>query len=774
MDLITRFLGILQSEGFVPVKPLEEYRGGNWPRLRYMNEKKSSGRYALHIKGDIACATYGSDKADGFKTWRSWEGQTLKSEDIKAAKKWFDEKQKLQDKAEKARHIKIARRLTKVYKNLPAAPADHPYLVKKEITPHPLIKYRPKTKGLVLPMLQPDGKAGSLQFIAESGAKWFFTGGKVKDGFLPITSAGDDFGDVIYITEGYATGQSIRDATNRPVICSFTAGNLPAIAKAMKNKHSSALIVIAADNDQFPSKDWPEKKPWKNTGIDRGTQAAGLSGGLLKYPDFDEDTHDLRPTDWNDYACIYGKEKLKSALAVEKSYALPKEQILSPKSDDSAAASSPHGNLTPAENKWRLTMSQVRWKGGQTGFFDDKHSIHNAILYLSYHPDWGGTFVYDEFGHQNVVVKPLPWDDKATFKWRETTDADLTQLRAMLWSKNNIKLGSKAEINDVLEVVSKNKTVHPVRTYFDGLLWDGTARLDDWILKYCNPQGGNPDYLRKVAACFLLAAVKRIYFPATFHKQVLVLEGAQDIGKSTLLRELATFNGVEYFSDKISFKHIGNPYLCAYLAGILILEFAELRGFQAQDQNIIKAFITQTDDEMQPKHKMRVVRYPRQFVMAATVNNSQYLVDATGGVRFWPVHCGKIDIHGINLVKQQLWAEAVHRIKRGEEHWIKDDDPVYNTMKLEQAQRFEGNVWLEPIRTYLDGAEQADVDDILKNGLFVPVERWSNKYKEQVRECLRELGYDNKPKRVNGKVVRVWINQNYYAKTDEKDIDIPF
>lgn len=748
MDFINQFEGVLKASGYEPVRALRQTSGGTWPRLRYMDEKRPSGRYQLRIEGDMAYGTFGSDKdGAGFQTWRSWEGQSLKPEQIKAKQAWYEAERKKAEKEEAKKHKRMATWLTGIYKRLPDAPEDHPYFINKSIERHHMVKYRPKTKCLVLPMLQLDGKVWSLQYITEKGDKFFAQGGKAKGGFLPLNAKGDSWDD-LYLAESYSTGMSVRMATGLPVICSFNANNLVPVSKVFHKKYPKSKLVIAADNDQWKSERWPKGKKWVNTGLDRARQAAGLTGAEVRLPEFEPDMEDLRPTDWNDYACFYGLEKVKSRLLARAKVVDSASRPKGPSDGDGTLSPRPASappSLTDVEKKWLSLETVIRWHKGTVGFFDRDYSLHNAILFLSYHPDWAGTFVYDEFADQGVIVKPLPWDDRGNFTWREITDTDLTNLRSLLWSKHNTKINSKTEMNDALDVVCRNNVQHPVRDYFNTLIWDGEPRLDNWILDYCSPMSGHNDYLTRVAACFILAAVKRIYHPGAFHKQMLVLEGKQDIGKSTLLKTLATFNGIEYFSDRISFKSIDNPYLCSHLAGNLIIEFPELTGFNIQDRNKIKAWISQTEDEMQPKHKMRVVKFPRQFVLAGSTNDATWMNDPTGGIRFWPVHCGKIDIEGISKVVTQLWAEAVYRIKQGEQHWIDENDPIYSLMVVEQSSRYDGNIWLEPIREYTKNKKTIEnVDDVLKNCLFIQCDMWTQQKKQQVSEALRELGWQNK------------------------------
>jgi len=66
-----------------------------------------------------------------------------------------------------------------------------------------------------------------------------------------------------------------------------------------------------------------------------------------------------------------------------------------------------------------------------------------------------------------------------------------------------------------------------------------------------------------------------------------------------------------------------------------------------------------------------VLKAPRQSVLIGTVNpEGGYLKDATGGRRFWPVKCSKIDIDAIKNDRDQIWAEAVECYLNNETWWF--------------------------------------------------------------------------------------------------------
>src|SRR5262249_27530129 len=118
----------------------------------------------------------------------------------------------------------------------------HPYLQAKGIKSHGL---RLHDSALVIPMRDTAGLIHSLQFIGPDGEKRFLTGGPGKGGYFSI---GKPSGTVC-IAEGFATAASVHEATGYAVAVAFNAGNLLAVALALRDKLPAARIVICADND---------------------------------------------------------------------------------------------------------------------------------------------------------------------------------------------------------------------------------------------------------------------------------------------------------------------------------------------------------------------------------------------------------------------------------------------------------------------------------------------------------------------------------------------
>ena len=63
--------------------------------------------------------------------------------------------------------------------------------------------------------------------------------------------------------------------------------------------------------------------------------------------------------------------------------------------------------------------------------------------------------------------------------------------------------------------------------------------------------------------------------------------------------------------------------------------------------------------------------YPRRTCLAFSPNDAEFLQDATGNRRYWPFNVirERVDIEGLRRDRDQILAEALHRLKGGEQHW---------------------------------------------------------------------------------------------------------
>lgn len=741
-----------------PVNASEiRHTGGRWVdyRLEGDGRKKPHGAFRYTEEEGGAVGQFKDRRIGETHTWASRAPKEYSAEE-KAAYK--EKMQRLRDEDAKRRaeeHQEAAELARATWKA--ASPAlDHPYLRKKGVKAHGA---KMNAEGdLILPRYDFSGKLWGLQTIDQAGEKKYQFSAKTTGTMFPITEKEEDR-SVIFITEGFATGASIREATGRMVIIAYDAGNLLAVAQGARKKYPGAHIVVAADNDQFSFKapraeavrdikkeeiagDDPRWAEWReagylfNTGVEKGKAAAHAINGAVIWPDFLPEDSKSKPTDFNDYHKVYGLKALDNKLSA----ALKKPEL-----DDFLPIGEYTGNLIPDYEPRIDWMQLVVWKNEKTGEMHKDYSLNNAEVILTNKAPIGGCLVLDEFLNKKTIIRPLPWDNPQAFYARELENNDIVRLQCWL-EKQGIKLG-KAVVNDILEVVCANNPVNPAIEYLDSLIWDKTPRLDKWLAYYMGAEDQPHEYLARVGSCWLIAAAKRIYKPGTPFHHMLVLEGGQGAMKSTSLRTLATFGHdrpVAYFSDRITFEMIDRVDFAVHADGNVILEFQELSGMGKKDRNKIKQWITQDTDEFRKPYDPLTTKFPRKFVLAGTTNESQYLNDPTGDRRFWPVRVGKIDIEAIKKDKEQLWAEAVHRAKGGELWYIEPHDPVYKLMQNEQSVRYQGDPWDDIVGAHIERLNSVTVDEIFKEVLHLDKAKWDNFQRARIVNILTKAGFENR------------------------------
>lgn len=210
---------------------------------------------------------------------------------------------------------------------------------------------------------------------------------------------------------------------------------------------------------------------------------------------------------------------------------------------------------------------------------------------------------------------------------------------------------NKAYISDV--VISKAKSVNPVKAYFEGLQWDGVQRIPTLLHDVFGADKN--EYTAEVMRLMLFGILARVYSPGMKFDYMVVLQGRQETGKSTFLKSLAVRPewygsiGAAHMSDK---KLLGED-----AAGKIILEYEELDGITKKTVESLKATITRQTDQYRAAYSVLSEEHPRRYIIAGTTNQSQYLTDETGNRRYLPIPVKKAGFLTPEIVNQ-VWAEA--------------------------------------------------------------------------------------------------------------------
>jgi putative DNA primase/helicase len=333
----------------------------------------------------------------------------------------------------------------------------------------------------------------------------------------------------------------------------------------------------------------------------------------------------------------------------------------------------------------------------------------NVLIAMCAAEELRGLVRYDEFSMEIRFTRSPCWREApAGSLWLERDD---TLATAWLQAKG-LKLRGTGVVSKCINVIAQESPVHPVREYLTGLQWDECPRLDGWLEKYLGAEGPGA-YLAAVGRRFLISAVARIMKPGCQADHVLVLEGPQGGGKTSTARALSV--RPEWFAG--SLPDVGSKDAALQLCGRWIVEVAELRAIRASQQEAVKSFLTQVTDTFRAPYAARTQQVPRQCVFIGTTNESEYLRDRTGNRRFWPVRCVDIDLEALTQDRDQLYAEAMHALERGEP-WHLDGEAA-RLAQAEQADRVAVSETEATIARYLEQlkAETVTVRDVLVHAL---------------------------------------------------------
>jgi predicted P-loop ATPase len=357
-----------------------------------------------------------------------------------------------------------------------------------------------------------------------------------------------------------------------------------------------------------------------------------------------------------------------------------------------------------------------------------QHNIRLAISKL------GARVEFDEFAGRMLVegiegVGPALNDAAMTRLWLSAEAAfQLLPTKEFFWM--------------VVGDAARRNTFHPVCDYLAGLEWDGVARLNDWLVRLAGAQ--DTEFVRAVGQLFLIAAVRRVRKPGCKFDEMLILESAQGMNKSSAMKVLAVRD--DWFGEDLPLT-ADNKKVVEQTAGKWIIEAAELRG-DLKRVDKLKAFLSTGCDRARLSYERLQDDHPRHFVIVGTTNNERYLHDPTGNRRFWPVRVGTFDVEGLRAERDQLWAEAAHREAAGEN--IRLDPALWDSAAQQQAQREAVDPWEERLSDVFEGRTgKVRIEDIWTL-LERPAGQRTQNDNDRLGTVMRRLGYERKKLRIEG------------------------
>lgn len=328
-------------------------------------------------------------------------------------------------------------------------------------------------------------------------------------------------------------------------------------------------------------------------------------------------------------------------------------------------------------------------------------TLHNVKLILRNDMRLRGVIAMNRFTQEPVMIRepgrlkrnrerPKPIVQLEGFVWtlRDPINGNLwsdshdAAVRAMIEAPETqggygIKVSDR-DMKASVDIVAMENGFHPIKQYLEATAWDGVTRVERLFLDYV----GSPDdpYHREAALLWLIGAVARIYEPGHKFDFVPILEGMQGKRKSTFFLTLA-----RHWSAELEGDFHDKKAMVEQMQGAWIIEMPELQGFSKAEVTTIKGFVSRTKDKVRLSYGRRAAEFPRQCVFGGTTNEEEYLRDATGGRRFWPIECRaeEIDIARLEREVDQIWAEALHLYRLWRQQYPAAQLPLY--MKNESS-----------------------------------------------------------------------------------------
>ncbi|CUJ94795.1 putative P-loop ATPase [Shimia thalassica] len=364
----------------------------------------------------------------------------------------------------------------------------------------------------------------------------------------------------------------------------------------------------------------------------------------------------------------------------------------------------------------------------------------NVHAYLHNMDMWRDCFAFDAFNQQPIMTAPIPKSPDRRVG-RMLTDNDYRVVH--VWFQMNVfQKITKGDVIDAVDIRCHENVYEPVQHYLEGVQWDGVPRISNWLIDY----GGvvlhtlDPSklhYVGQVGRKWMISAVARAMKPGCQVDHALILEGGQGVGKSSVLRELCP--DPDWFSDGVPDFHTKDA--SEHLNGKWIIELAELTSVWRSNLEDMRRFLTRRVEQYRASYGRLETKAPRRCVFAGTTNRDDYIKDAEGERRFWIVRCdGVMDIAGVKRDRDQLWAEAVHAYKAGEQWWLSPE--MEAVARQVQQSRNPKEEWEVGLTMFLADKSQTCVRECMFALGLEPINgKRDTKMEQAVGRALRQNGW---------------------------------
>lgn len=368
-----------------------------------------------------------------------------------------------------------------------------------------------------------------------------------------------------------------------------------------------------------------------------------------------------------------------------------------------------------------------KWISKDLELTDDgviKTTLHNIATIIMNDPRLWRKIAYNEFNYQIVITddiksktKLIPAylckDKENGDRWQEINDIIIRALiegPTVRGTGYGIKVG-KEMVHDSVKLAARVNAFHPIREYLADVEENAAPDpgcIETVLIDYFGAE--DTPYVREASRLMMIASVARVMEPGCKFDHAIILEGAQGIGKSSGIKRLY---GAAYFGE-IDGDLNDRKYIAEMMTGKWALELPELSSMHKSEANDAKAFMTRQHDDVRLSYDRNVSELPRQSVIWGTTNDTEYLRDATGGRRYWPIVCRteSIDVNGLMRARDAIWQDAYRAYLEMRENTPAERDlPLYlkggaaeTAKKLQERARKteQWETWLQRVEDWMD------------------------------------------------------------------------
>lgn len=312
------------------------------------------------------------------------------------------------------------------------------------------------------------------------------------------------------------------------------------------------------------------------------------------------------------------------------------------------------------EPEWYSLFDKTTYKNGNEKI---DPTINNFIIYLTHHEKYRGQFKYNDFTNTREIFGRSMRDDDVDDICRDI-DKDL-------------HLYSRERVKNAISCVFNDNHYDPIKDYFNSLNWDGKSRCETLFI---DTLGADDNRLnREMTYKWLLATVKRQLQPGCKFDSMIILQGEQGIGKTTVTQKLCR---KPLHQDSMSLEEIQDKDIEIKMSRTSIMVIDELDAFDKKDIRQVKTFMTLSGSkEIRGAYKEYHQPYSRHCTLIGSTNEATFLHDSTSEIerRFWVIKCNNTKRTFDNLMTDdyidQIWAEAYTKLNEDFEQqlWLSDE-----------------------------------------------------------------------------------------------------